>query len=100
MEEMRRVLAFFRTKATWWEQLPRQRENTDPVLFEGLSAYATKQAAVLLRLRHRFAILWRPHLQSFELSADWFLDDDLQSEPVTADSDSPAMLPVHLAAVD
>lgn len=65
-----------------------QREHVEPGLFEGLSAYAKKQADVLRCLRRHFAALWRPRLLSFGLSADWFTDADLQ---LGANSDVPAI---------
>lgn len=44
-EEMRRSIAYCRWKATWWSQQSERLGCVDPVLAEGLVAYASQQMA-------------------------------------------------------
>ncbi|KAF9490853.1 hypothetical protein BDN71DRAFT_1510941 [Pleurotus eryngii] len=78
LEEMRRVLAFLRTRAVWWEQQQlRRADSVSVTVLDGLRAYAIKQAGIVRLLHCRFASLWHPRMESYRLSADWFSDGDL-----------------------
>ncbi|KAF4597769.1 hypothetical protein EYR40_008234 [Pleurotus pulmonarius] len=58
-EEMRRVLAFLRWQAEWWESKERSDgEHVPDVMTEGLNAYARRQAAIRIRLAASFATKW------------------------------------------
>ena len=57
-EEMRRVLAFLAWKGDWWSAQGSRRTCKDKGLAEGLSAYASKQAAVQRSLFNRFRRVW------------------------------------------
>ncbi|KAF7983602.1 hypothetical protein HWV62_20507 [Athelia sp. TMB] len=43
-EEMRRVIAFGKSKERWWRERPFQRTDVDPELAEGLASYALELA--------------------------------------------------------
>ncbi|KAF4600652.1 hypothetical protein EYR38_005295 [Pleurotus pulmonarius] len=58
-EEMRRVLAFLRWQAEWWEVKGRSTEEGVPdVLTEGLIVYARQQSDIQIRLAGSFAMKW------------------------------------------
>ncbi|KAF4603264.1 hypothetical protein EYR38_003677 [Pleurotus pulmonarius] len=84
LEEMRRVLAYLKWQASWWEeQATRQSDNVTPAVLDSLSAYAAKQASILRHLRRRFACMWRPWLLSYGLDASWLSDADLVGANIT-----------------
>lgn len=84
LEEMRRVLAYLKWQASWWEgQATRRSDNVTPAVLDGLSAYAAKQASILRHLRRRFACMWRPRLLSYGLDAGWLSDADLVGANIT-----------------
>lgn len=63
-EEMRRVLAFLRWKSLWWKERVHKRTNVcDPILMEGLQAYAHRQAALQHDLATLFQAKWTASLQ-------------------------------------
>ncbi|KAF8333820.1 hypothetical protein F5887DRAFT_892938 [Amanita rubescens] len=70
-EEMRRVLAFFQWKASWWLDQASHRETIDPSVKCGLSAYAHKQAAICLRMATRFALYWHDVLGKHGVNPEW-----------------------------
>ena len=55
---MRRTLAFLEYKAKWWKQCATRRPCADPVLSEGLHAYAHRQADIRLKLAKKFSAAW------------------------------------------
>ncbi|KAJ7716378.1 hypothetical protein B0H16DRAFT_1741305 [Mycena metata] len=57
-EEMRRVLQFFTWRAGWWEEQIGRRDLPDGAHSEGETAYAARQAALLIELRDTFAQQW------------------------------------------
>lgn len=71
VEEMRRVLAYFECRASWWRDNARRRADVSLPLSLGLQAYAEKQAAVLDTLRLRFASMWVPYLKDMGPLPAW-----------------------------
>jgi hypothetical protein len=57
-EEMRRVLAFFASKANWWHDRASKRDGVRDDLCEGLSAYATRQASLYHALKIACKVNW------------------------------------------
>ena len=70
-EEMRRVLAWFEWKATWWEAQATQRGNGNDDILHGVSAYAFKQAAITLHIAARCAADWLPELAKAGINPVW-----------------------------
>jgi hypothetical protein len=63
-EEIRRVLAFFAWKSSWWVNLAARRMvDDDPALLDGIRAYAYKQASLQTRMAGRYASHWLPVLE-------------------------------------
>ncbi|THH17478.1 hypothetical protein EUX98_g9123 [Antrodiella citrinella] len=59
-EELRRAVAFMEHKASWWTQRAHSRTaRTDPILVEGLTAYAIRQAYVCTRLAKHYQSIWQ-----------------------------------------
>ncbi|KAJ7748905.1 hypothetical protein B0H16DRAFT_1847881 [Mycena metata] len=71
-EEMRRVLQFLSWKAQWWLDLIDRRPNVteDPVLHEGVRAYARRQSQIQSDLRARFEGNWADVAQYIQLGRD------------------------------
>ncbi|KAJ7500922.1 hypothetical protein B0H11DRAFT_2225311 [Mycena galericulata] len=57
-EEMRRVLQFLGWRSQWWRDQVDRRGLTDGAQREGETAYAVRQARMLLELRASFALKW------------------------------------------
>lgn len=70
-EEMRRVLAFFEYKATWWTGQRARRSDEGVALQQGVAAYADKQADIYRRLAKKFASQWLPYLMSQSIVPLW-----------------------------
>ncbi|KIJ59749.1 hypothetical protein HYDPIDRAFT_177697 [Hydnomerulius pinastri MD-312] len=70
-EEMRRVLAYFEWKATWWKDKAEVHIVGDVQLAHGLRVYAHKQASTFQSLTQKFAHMWVSTLKSFGLPAEW-----------------------------
>lgn len=70
-EEMRRVLAWFEWRATWWEAQATQRGNGNGDILHGVSAYAFKQAAITLHIAARCAADWLPELAKAGINPVW-----------------------------
>ncbi|KDR76587.1 hypothetical protein GALMADRAFT_67342 [Galerina marginata CBS 339.88] len=70
-EEMRRVLAFFEWKASWWLEQGNRRRNLESSVESGLIAYAHKQANICLRMAARCAIDWLPILKEHGIIPTW-----------------------------
>jgi hypothetical protein len=71
VEEMRRVLSYLQWKSEWWLARHSLRSGTTKELNEGLSAYATKQHALLQRMARRFAAQWWPVVSANHLDMKW-----------------------------
>jgi len=81
-EEIRRVLAFFSWKSSWWvNQASRRVIDNDPALLDGIRAYAFKQAAIQTRMAKRCASHWLPVLLQHGITPSW-RDDFLDLIPV------------------
>ena len=83
-EEMRRTIAFLQHKAKWWQQRATQRPCSDPVLSEGLRAYAYRQAAIRTKLADKFTAIWEKRTASQADAAD---DDDEEGDAEEEDID-------------
>lgn len=70
-EEMRRVIAWFEWKVTWWEQQATRRENAKQDILRGISAYAYKQANIMRSMAIRCATVWLPILESKQIHPAW-----------------------------
>ena len=72
-EEMRRVIAWFEWKGTWWEQQAMRRENANlkPDVLSGISAYAYKQANITRSMAICCANEWLPVLKSKQIKPAW-----------------------------
>jgi hypothetical protein len=88
-EEMRRVLAYQRWKATWWKE--HIFLHSDPAISGGISGYAHKQAAICLQLAEQCAVYWLPHLKQKGIVPSWSSDyDHLEKQaavPLVQDSE-------------
>ena len=62
-EEMRRVLAYHKWKASWWHTRSALRTG-DASILSGISGYANKQAAISEHIGNQCASYWLPRLQS------------------------------------
>lgn len=83
-EEMRRVLVFLEWRSRWWQAQSHRRSVLDEELRTALVAYASKQAAIFMRLAAKFAKSWRPLFPSDPVWLSRFA-----TLPVTA-SESPS----------
>jgi hypothetical protein len=61
LEEMRRVQQFLEWQAKWWVSIQeaKQRVSMDDIFHEGMTAYALRQAHIRVKLKEKFAMLWR-----------------------------------------
>ncbi|EDR06772.1 uncharacterized protein LACBIDRAFT_299636 [Laccaria bicolor S238N-H82] len=93
-EEMRRVLAFFEWKATWWLQQGIRRQGLESSVHSGIVAYALKQAAICSRMAARCAAYWLPVMERYGITPTWaerYKDEPgapLNGDPSSSDSDS------------
>ncbi|KAI9068488.1 hypothetical protein FKP32DRAFT_1561583, partial [Trametes sanguinea] len=71
LEEMRRVLEYFKWRASWWREQAERRINVSVELQRGLSAYAEKQAAVFDGLASRCGARWYLFLKTLGPLPDW-----------------------------
>ena len=91
-EEMRRVLAFFEWKSTWWLEQGNQRQGLKSSIESGVVAYAHKQANICLSMATRCAVYWFPIIKKYSIDPTWStkykaLMTDNDAEP-HSDSDS------------
>ena len=70
-EEMRRVLAFFEWKATWWLEQGNRRQGLEPSVHVGIVAYAHKQATIFSRMAARCATYWLPVMEQYGIIPTW-----------------------------
>jgi hypothetical protein len=74
-EELRRVLAYFSWKSSWWDdRATRRMVDNDPALVDGIQAYAYKQAALQTQMAERCASHWLPALQQHGITPSWKVD--------------------------
>ena len=73
-EEMRRVTAFLHWYASWWlRHADVARRYDDPILSEGLAAYALRQAKLRTSLQDQFSLLWKN-------VSSWIAADDIPED--------------------
>lgn len=70
-EEMRRVVAFHKWKAQWWQSQAYRRTDRDCSIIHGAAAYAEKQAHLCERLAQSCVFSWLPTLQGNGAAPDW-----------------------------
>ena len=70
-EEMRRVLAFFEWRSTWWLDQANLRINLEPSIKSGIIAYAHKQSSLSLRMADRCARYWLPMMKKHGIISSW-----------------------------
>lgn len=70
-EEMRRVIAWYEWKATWWENKASERVDGDEDILRGVVAYSHKQADIVRRMAQHCAEIWIPILRAKEIVPDW-----------------------------
>lgn len=66
-EEMCQVRAFFIWHAGWWERKASEHEVPDPILQEGIHAYATRQSAQRRAMEARCAHMWQNILEFIDM---------------------------------
>ena len=100
-EEMRRILWFLKWKAEWWTSQQSSRLGIRPDIQEGMTAYSSKQSAILLHIGRRFAEMWYPLLTENQLGTEWpqdFLTGLSAVEP--ADITAEILLDDHPLVID
>lgn len=70
-EEMRRVVAFFEWRSTWWLEQGNRRTDLEPSIQSGVAAYAHKQADICLRMAARCATYWLPIMKKHGIFPSW-----------------------------
>ncbi|KAM6489975.1 hypothetical protein JOM56_014554 [Amanita muscaria] len=70
-EEMRRVLAWFDWRASWWETQARLTKEGTPEVLHGISAYAFKQLDLVQCMAARCAASWIPELKKHGIKPVW-----------------------------
>ena len=68
MEEQHQVLVFLHWQLKWWLNRQSLIATDDPMLKEGLKAYAQRQAAIRADLGKHFAHIWRNSQKYLELA--------------------------------
>ncbi|KAJ7017666.1 hypothetical protein C8F04DRAFT_1200144 [Mycena alexandri] len=103
-EEMRRVLQFLTWRAGWWEEQIGRRGLPEGSQREGETAYAARQAAVLIDLRDAFAQKWSGLAElvrkgrAGEEVTDWeWVDEEGEDEDEEEDDEEAAFGPVPQA---
>jgi len=71
LEEMHRVLRYFKWKARWWKAQGKRRTEGLPGTLHGVQAYAEKQAAFLQQLAYSSAAHWLPGLKKKRIFPEW-----------------------------
>ena len=97
IEEMGLVVHFLEWEADWWMDQRSRRQEQDPTLTSGISAYAEQQADICRRLATKFARLWLPFLREQHITPEWSAryslnsdDDAMTSESSDADTEGSA----------
>jgi hypothetical protein len=70
-EEMRRVLAYFEWKSSWWLEQANRRSSLEPSVQSGVVAYAHKQSSLSLRMAARCAAHWLPVIKNHGIIPSW-----------------------------
>jgi hypothetical protein len=70
-EEMRRVLAYFEWRSSWWLEQANRRSSLEPSIESGVVAYAHKQSTLCLRMAARCAAHWLPVMKIHEIIPSW-----------------------------
>ena len=68
MEKQCQVLAFLHWQSKWWLNRQSLIPTDDPMLEEGLKAYAQRQAAIRADLGKHFVHIWRNSQKYLELA--------------------------------
>lgn len=71
IEEMCRILQYFKWKAGWWMKRQNLCIDSSPDISCGISAYTNKQAALITALGHSFAAKWHPLHVKHNISVKW-----------------------------
>lgn len=74
VEEMRRVIAYFRWKAGDWQgkiDLRARSQDLEPAVSEGLAAYAERQSAMYVGMAISCARRWLPLLRRHSFPCEW-----------------------------
>ena len=79
-EEMRRVLAFFEWRSTWWLYQANQRSYVELSIRSGIVAYAHKQSSLCLKMAARS---WLPVMKKHGIIPTWGSKYDMASCVVT-----------------
>ena len=82
-EEMRRVLAFFEWRSTWWLYQANLRSHVEPSIRSGIVAYAHKQSSLCLKMAARCAGSWLPVMKKHGIIPTWGSKYDMASCVVT-----------------
>jgi len=70
-EEMRRVLAYFEWRSTWWLEQANRRVGLEPSAQSGIVAYAHKQSTLCLRMAICCAAYWLPVMKKHGVTPPW-----------------------------
>jgi hypothetical protein len=70
-EEMRRVLAYFEWRSSWWLEQANQRVGLESSVQSGVVAYAHKQSSLCLRMAARCAEHWLPVMKNHGIVPKW-----------------------------
>jgi hypothetical protein len=70
-EEMRRVLAYFEWRSTWWLEQANRRTSLESSVQSGVVAYAHKQSTLCLRMAARCAAHWLPVMENHGIFPTW-----------------------------
>src|SRR5215468_2408572 len=71
LEEMRRTIAYYEWKESWWVGVQHCESECDGGVVHGREAYARKQAYLCKVLAEGFAKCWLPKVQSHKISGKW-----------------------------
>ncbi|KZT31986.1 hypothetical protein SISSUDRAFT_994515, partial [Sistotremastrum suecicum HHB10207 ss-3] len=74
VEEMRRMLAFYKWKSDWWMQKLDQRHEAPESVRAGLDAYCHKQAQMWKTMGMQCARLWVGSLRAFNIECPWIVE--------------------------
>ena len=69
--EMRCVLCYMDWHAGYWQSFVSQCQVGDAALWEGICAYANKQAHIMQAMALQFSQQWRPQLEGYSITPDW-----------------------------
>ena len=69
-EEMRRVQKTLEWKASWWDDRQEGWSGLDAAAYEGVKAYAARQASIQCDIHARFTRLWDQPLVPFTRDED------------------------------